>query len=265
MTRPAGSGYSISLFTISSQDSGAVGFGDVLGGDGVVQVVDDGDGLGAFPSHEVGGAQEGVGHGGFVGVLFGSADEKEDDGAIFPLVDVSLAGFGFRCGGALALPVEGRFIHGVVFVKGGIGEFFFRLIEGYKEYVGRRIDYVAVFRVQVFHAFTDASGLSESQGGEELVSAVVAVDFQGRNIGKAGRFGNNVDMVVLPVEQFFDFLGQFLLPLKAEHRFFRRSTGPFTAFGIEGELPHAEVFFLYFIEMVLPMVKAVFHKGNPFR
>ena len=57
----------------------------------MVQVVD--DGLGAFPFHEVGGAQEGVGHGGFVGVLLGTADKEENDGAIFPLVDIALAGF----------------------------------------------------------------------------------------------------------------------------------------------------------------------------
>ena len=88
-------------------------------------MVDDGHGLGAFPSHEVGGAQEGIGHGGFVGVLFGTSYEKEHSGPVVSLVDIALSCFGFRRGGTLTLPVEGLSVYGVVFIQGGIGKFFF--------------------------------------------------------------------------------------------------------------------------------------------
>lgn len=75
-------------------------------------------------------------------------------------------------------------VDGVVFVEGGIGEFFLRFIECHEEDVCRPCDGVTVRMVEVFHAFANAGGLGEAEGCEELVARVAIVDFKGAGIGK---------------------------------------------------------------------------------
>ena len=72
----------------------------------MIQPVQDAHRLGALPGNDLGGAQEGEGHGIFIVIFFGSTDEKEHLVSLFSLMDVSLPGLGFRRGGALALPME---------------------------------------------------------------------------------------------------------------------------------------------------------------
>ena len=75
-------------------------------------------------------------------------------------------------------------VDGVVFVEGGVGEFFLRFIECHEENVCRPRDGVTVPVVEVFHAFANAGGLGEAEGCEELVARVAVVDFKGAGIGK---------------------------------------------------------------------------------
>lgn len=75
-------------------------------------------------------------------------------------------------------------VDGVVFVEGGIGEFFLRFIECHEEDVCRPRDGIAVCMVEVFHAFANAGGLGIAESREELVARVAVVDFEGVGIGK---------------------------------------------------------------------------------
>ena len=90
----------------------------------MIEAIDDADGLGAFVGDDLCGAEEGVGHGIAVGVLLGASDEEEDDAAGFSLGEVSLPCLGLGGDGGLALPMEEVAVDGVVFVEGGVGEFF---------------------------------------------------------------------------------------------------------------------------------------------
>lgn len=97
---------------------------------------------------------------------------------------VALSCLGLGRGGGLALPVKEVAVDGVVFVEGGIGEFFLRFVECHEEDVCRLRDGITVCRVEVFHAFANAGGLGEAEGCEDLVSRVAVVDFEGAGIGE---------------------------------------------------------------------------------
>ena len=165
-----------------SQHAAAIGLCDIFRRDGVIEAIDDADGLGAFVGDDLCGAEKGVGHGIAVGVLLGASDEEEDDAAGFSLGKIALSCLGLGRGGGLALPVEEVAVDGVVFVEGGIGEFFLRFIECHKEDVCRPRDGIAVRMVEVFHAFANAGGLGEAEGCEELVARVAVVNFEGAGI-----------------------------------------------------------------------------------
>lgn len=167
-----------------SQHAAAIGLCDIFRGNGMIEAIDDADGLGAFVGDDLCGTKEGVGHGIAAGVLLGASDEEEDDAAGFSLGKIALSCLGLGRGGGLALPVEEVTVDGVVFVEGGIGEFFLRFIECHEEDVCRPCDGVTVRMVEVFHAFTNAGGLGEAEGCEELVARVAVVDFEGTGIGK---------------------------------------------------------------------------------
>lgn len=228
-----------------SQHAAAIGLCDIFRGNGMIEAIDDADGLRAFVGDDLCGAEEGVGHGIAAGVLLGASDEEEDDAAGFSLGKIALSCLGLGRGGGLALPVEEVAIDGVVFVEGGIGEFFLRFIECHEEDVCRPCDGVTVRMVEVFHAFANAGGLGEAEGCEELVARVAIVDFEGTGIGKLCLLGNDIDAVIEEVEQFAD--------LFLEGCFFRKTGdgegGVFRAvllpIGKEGDRPHAQVFLFH--------------------
>ena len=170
--------------SLISQHAAAIGLCDIFRGNGVIEAIDDADGLGAFVGDDLCGAEEGVGHGIAVGVLLGASDEEEYDAAGFSLRKIALSCLGLGRSGGLALPVEEVAVDGVVFVEGGIGEFFLRFIECHEEDVCRLRDGITVCRVEVFHAFANAGGLDEAEGCEDLVARVAVVDFEGAGIGK---------------------------------------------------------------------------------
>ena len=107
-----------------SQHAAAIGLCDIFRWDGMIEAIDDADGLGTFVGDNLRRAEEGVGHGIAVGVLLGASDEEEDDAAGFSLGEVSLPCLGLGGDGGLALPMEEVAVDGVVFVEGGVGEFF---------------------------------------------------------------------------------------------------------------------------------------------
>ena len=234
----------ICVFLIS-QHAAAIGLCDIFRGNGMIEAIDDADGLGAFVGDDLCGAEEGVSHGIAAGVLLGASDEEEDDAAGFSLRKIALSGLGLGRGGGLALPGEEVTVDGVIFVEGGIEEFFLRFIECHEEDVCRPCDGVTVRMVEVFHAFANAGGLSEAEGCEELVARVAIIDFEGAGIGKLCLLGNDIDAVVEEVEQFAD--------LFLEGCFFRKTGdgegGVFRAvllpIGKEGDRPHAQVFLFH--------------------
>ena len=152
-----------------SQHAAAISLCDIFRGNGMIEAIDDADGLGAFVGDDLCSAEEGVGHGIAAGVLLGASDEEEDDAAGFSLGKIALSCLGLGRGGGLALPVEEVAVDGVVFVEGGIGEFFLRFIECHEEDICRPRDGVTVRMVEVFHTFANAGGLGEAEGCEELV------------------------------------------------------------------------------------------------
>lgn len=234
-----GNGICISFF---SQHAAAIGLCDIFRGNGMIEAIDDADGLGAFVGDDLCGAEEGVGHGIAVGVLLGASDEEEDDAAGFSLRKIALSCLGLGRSGGLALPVEEVAVDGVVFVEGGIGEFFLRFIECHEEDVCRLRDGIAVCSVEVFHAFANAGGLGEAEGCEDLVARVAVVDFEGTGIGKICLLGNDVDAFIEEVEQFDDFLFEgwfFCKTGDGEDGVFR---AVFLSIGKEGDRPHAQVF-----------------------
>lgn len=111
-------------FPVLSQHAAAIGLCDIFRWDGMIEAIDDADGLGTFVGDDLRRAEEGVGHGIAVGVLLGASDEEEDDAAGFSLGEIALSCLGLGRGGGLALPVEEVAVDGVVFVEGGVGEFF---------------------------------------------------------------------------------------------------------------------------------------------
>ena len=176
-----GNGICISFF---SQHAAAISLCDIFRRNGMIEAIDDADGLGTFVGNDLRRAEEGVGHSIAVGVLLGASDEEEDDASGFSLGEVALSCLGLRRRGGLALPVEEVAVDGVVFVEGGVGEFFLRFIECHEEDVRRLRDGIAVCMVEVFHAFANTSWLGEAEGCEDLVARVAVVDFEGAGIGK---------------------------------------------------------------------------------
>lgn len=170
--------------SLISQHAAAIGLCDIFRRNGMIEAIDDADGLGAFVGDDLCSAEKGIGHGIAAGVLLGASDEEEDDATGFSLRKIALSCLGLGRGGGLALPVEEVAVDGVIFVEGGIGEFFLRFIECHEENVCRPRDGVTVRMVEVFHAFANAGGLGEAEGCEELVARVAVVDFKGAGIGK---------------------------------------------------------------------------------
>ena len=231
--------------SLISQHAAAIGLCDIFRRNGMIEAIDDADGLGAFVGDDLCSAEKGIGHGIAAGVLLGASDEEEDDAAGFSLRKIALSCLGLGRNGGLALPMEEVAVDGVVFVEGGIGEFFLGLIECHEEDVCRPCDGVTVRMVEVFHAFANAGGLSEAEGCEDLVARVAIVDFEGAGIGKLCLLGNDIDAVIEEVEQFAD--------LFLKGCFFRETgdgeDGVFRAvllsIGKEGDRPHAQVFLFH--------------------
>ena len=257
-----GNGICVSLI---SQHAAAISLCDIFRGNGMIEAIDDADGLGAFVGDDLCGAEEGVGHGIAVGVLLGASDEEEDDAAGFSLGKIALSCLGLGRGGGLALPVEEVAVDGVVFVESGIGEFFLRFIECHEEYVCRPCDGVTVRMVEVFHAFANAGGLGKAKGCEELVARVAIVDFEGAGIGKLCLLGNDIDAVIEEVEQFDDFLFEgcfFRETGDGEDGVFR---AVFLSIGKEGDRPHAQVFLFDGGEAFRDFFISAPKEGNPLR
>ena len=59
-----------------SQHAAAIGLCDIFRGNGMIEAIDDADGLGAFVGDDLCSAEEGVGHGIAAGVLLGASDEE---------------------------------------------------------------------------------------------------------------------------------------------------------------------------------------------
>lgn len=68
-----GNGICVSLI---SQYAAAIGLCDIFRGNGMIEAIDDADGLGAFVGDDLCGTEEGVGHGIAAGVLLGASDEE---------------------------------------------------------------------------------------------------------------------------------------------------------------------------------------------
>ncbi len=86
-----GNGICVSLV---SQHAAVIGLCDIFRGNGMIEAIDDADGLGAFVGDDLCSAEEDVGHGIAAGVLLGASDEEEDDAAGFSLGKIALSCLG---------------------------------------------------------------------------------------------------------------------------------------------------------------------------
>ena len=174
----------------------------ILRRDRVVQLPGDVHGVAAGMPDIVCGSQEGIG-GCANDVILEFPDEEQNFAAPAAVIDVPLAhGAGVICGG-LALPMEQFLVDGVIVIHGRGGVVFIGLIQGHEEYID-------LFVRQPFHAFTDAAGIHEVHGHQQLVAGIGTMQIQRTVETQVHRGVNEIDAIQLITQQ--------LLELREHHR-----------------------------------------------
>ena len=166
----------------------------ILRRDWVVQLPGDIHGTAAGVLDVICGSQESV-RGCANDVILEFPDEDQDFTASAAVMDIPLAHrAGVSCGG-LTLPMEQLLVDGVIVVHGCGGVVLVRLIQGHEKYIDLLIR-------QPFHAFTDAAGIHEVHGHQQLVAGIGTMQIQRTVEAKVYRGIDKIDAIQLIAQQF---------------------------------------------------------------